>query len=236
VVFPDKSVLYRKEQKEKPVVFMMWRRIAVAAVLTGLAFSVWMLVPEDAVQRNSTPLAANAGVKTSKNPALVNNGSKPLQAAPVAQQPEPVASQQLAKRTAIAMPVVEKNSSPVAPVSDNSQLMASSGEVTLPANQVSAATETLNAANLQTETGRIGVEDIEVKQFNNTQAQAADNDHADLIKPTVYKELDTDDNSKSLYVGTMEINRDKLRGFLRKAGTIFRSKSRQEDDKIDTNK
>lgn len=236
VVFPDKSVLYRKEQKEKPVVFMMWRRIAVAAVLTGLAFSVWMLVPEDAVQRNSTPLAANAGVKASQSPATANKGSKTQEPLPLVQLPEAVVPQHLAKSNTIAVPVVEKGGSPAAVVSDNSQLMASSGEVTLPANQVSAATETTSAANLQTETGRIGVEDIEVKQFNNTQAQAADNDHADLIKPTVYKELDTDDNSKSLYVGTMEINRDKLRGFLRKAGTIFRSKSRQEDDKIDTNK
>ena len=236
IAFPDKSILYRKESEEKPVVFMMWRRIAVAAVLTGLAFSVWMLVPDNAVQRNQPQLAANAPVKASQSPAATRNGNKPLQGAPVAQQLTAVAPQQTAKNNPIAALAVEKNGGSVAQVPDNRQLIASSGETALPANQLSAASETAETVGLQTETGRIAAEDVEVKQFINTQVQTADNDHADLIRPTVYKELVTDDNSKSLYVGTMEINKDKLRGFLRKAGTIFRSKSRQEDDKIDTDK
>lgn len=236
IAFPDKSLLYRKEQKEKPVVFMMWRRIAVAAVLTGIAFSVWMLVPEDTVQRNPAPLAANNRVKASQRTTVANNNSKTLQDAPVAQQPSAVVPQQTAKNNAVAVPVVEKSGSSVAPVSDNRQLIASSGEVTLPANQVSVAAETAETVGLQTEAGRIAADEAEMKQFANTQVQTTDNDHADLIRPTVYRELVTDDNSKSLYVGTLEINKDKLRGFLRKAGTIFRSKSRQEDDKIDTDK
>ena len=43
-----------------------------------------------------------------------------------------------------------------------------------------------------------------------------------------------DDEKKSLYVGSLEINKDKLRGFFRKAGSIFRSKSKTEDDKTDS--
>ncbi|HJV20811.1 MAG TPA: hypothetical protein VJ552_13085 [Sediminibacterium sp.] len=232
IAFPDKSVLYRKEQQERPVVFMMWRRVAVAAVLMGLAFSVWMLVPEEAVQRTAAPLAANTPVK----PSVVNSGTPLHNNETVGQQPAATVLQQKSRSNAIVIPVADKNAATTAPVSDNRQLMASSGEVPLPGNQAAERTETINAANLQTETNTTALNDAAEKQNIFSQVQEADNDRADLIKPTVYKELDTDDNSKSLYVGTMEINRDKLRGFLRKAGTIFRSKSRQEDDKIDTNK
>jgi hypothetical protein len=45
-----------------------------------------------------------------------------------------------------------------------------------------------------------------------------------------YKELDTDDEKKSLYLGSLEINKDKLRGLFRKASSIFRSKAKQEED------
>jgi hypothetical protein len=48
---------------------------------------------------------------------------------------------------------------------------------------------------------------------------------------TVYKELDTDDESKSLYLGNLELNRDKLRGFFRKASNLFKSKIKSEDDR-----
>lgn len=236
IAFPDKSVLYRKEQKERPVVFMMWRRVAVAAVLMGLAFSVWMLVPEEAVQRTAAPLAANTPVKPSAKPSVVNSSTPLHNDETVGQQPAATVLQQTAKRNAIVIPVADKSGTSVAPVPDNSRLMAASGETTLPANQAAERIETVNVANLQTETNTTALNDGAEKQNMFNQVQEADNDRADLIKSTVYKELDTDDNSKSLYVGTMEINRDKLRGFLRKAGTIFRSKSRQEDDKIDTNK
>ena len=51
------------------------------------------------------------------------------------------------------------------------------------------------------------------------------------IKPAVYKELDTDDERKSLYVGSVEINKDKLRGFLRKASSLFKGKNKNEEEK-----
>ena len=49
-------------------------------------------------------------------------------------------------------------------------------------------------------------------------------------RQAVYKELDTEDEKKSLYLGSIEINKDKLRGFFRKASTLFRSKAKQEED------
>ena len=57
-----------------------------------------------------------------------------------------------------------------------------------------------------------------------------------MVQPAVYKVLNTDDERKSLYLGSLEINKDKLRGLFRKAGNIFRSKTKQlsEEDKTET--
>ena len=51
-----------------------------------------------------------------------------------------------------------------------------------------------------------------------------------IAQQTVYKELDTDDEKKSLYLGSLEINKDKLRGFFRKAGSLFRGKAKQQEE------
>ena len=51
-----------------------------------------------------------------------------------------------------------------------------------------------------------------------------------IAKTTVYKELDTEDDKKSLYLGSIEINKDKLRGFFRKATSLFRGKAREQEE------
>ena len=53
-----------------------------------------------------------------------------------------------------------------------------------------------------------------------------------VVQQVVYKELNTNDDQKSLLIGSVEINKDKLRGFLRKASTLFGNKQKNEDDKL----
>ena len=45
IVFPDKQLLYRKEETKKPVFYIGWQRIAIAAALIGFVVLVWTLVP-----------------------------------------------------------------------------------------------------------------------------------------------------------------------------------------------
>jgi hypothetical protein len=47
---------------------------------------------------------------------------------------------------------------------------------------------------------------------------------------TKYKELETDEDNKGLLLGSIEINKDKLRGFFRKASSIFKSKAAREEE------
>ena len=71
-------------------------------------------------------------------------------------------------------------------------------------------------------------------QITNT-ANRVDNDiEQPVFHQAVYKELDTDDEAKSLYVAGLELNKDKLRGIFRKASSIFQRKIKGEDDKYES--
>ena len=53
------------------------------------------------------------------------------------------------------------------------------------------------------------------------------------ITPTVYKELNTEEepDKNNLYIGSIEVNKNKLRGFFKKAKDIF-SSSKNDENKV----
>ena len=55
----------------------------------------------------------------------------------------------------------------------------------------------------------------------------------DIIQPAVYKELNTDDvvdTDNGLYIGNMELNKNQVRGILKKVGGLFSGKSKKSTD------
>ncbi len=238
IVFANKELLYRKEEKEKPVIYMQWRRIAVAAALIGLIFSLWMIAPNTLSNQNKQALASTVSANRSAvntnqhNPVELNNNiintSKKLDKKSIGdiQSDKLIAAntsniEKKQDQTLVFNSVAKENSLPVNKVTEKKV-----DERTERAEEIAASTKTtiepINPINNNTILAHATV--TEDEQPNN------------LIKHAVYRELDTDESSNSLYVGVLEINKDKLRGFIRKAGTIFRSKSKQDEDKIVTNK
>jgi len=49
------------------------------------------------------------------------------------------------------------------------------------------------------------------------------------VQPVVYRELDTNDDSQTVNIGSMQINKNKLRGLFKKAGRLFNGKSKKDD-------
>lgn len=237
IVFANKELLYKKEEKEKPVIYMQWRRIAVAAALVGLIFSLWMIVPGTSRNQNKQVLAStinanNSTVNTNKsNLVAVNDNRKST---------DDIQSNKL----------IAANNSSIGKQQDQTLVVHSKApENTLPDNTVTEKTvaaiaekrevEVTASTNASVEPITNNVQMSSNLAKNSILAQATvteDEQPNNLIKQAVYKELDTDESDKSLYVGALEINKDKLRGLIRKAGTIFRSKSKQDEDKIVTNK
>ncbi len=219
ISFGDKSVLYQKEAR-KPVA-MGWWRMAVAAAMIGLMVMVWNLLPTSK-QVDSMVKAGKTTVLPTKDNNIKVNG---------AEATETLATN-ATKNIAVPATLNNNNAAPKLVATNNN-------ESTRLTNEVLANLTTAELANTEQPT---------TITTNNTVPTILDNaDHANqlghaaatpdgssepsIMHQTIYKELDTDDNGKSLYLGNLELNRDKLRGFFRKAGNLFKSKIKSEDDR-----
>lgn len=242
IVFADKKSLYRKEEKERPVFYLYWQRIAVAAALIGAAVLTWPLFSDNStviqpvaklapVNNTVTPKSKEevTGQDNNNTPVLTNNNREVVIAAN-----QTVAHQQSADIITgeLKNAVVEKNKPAQNKQTD---LLALNNTNTQPVetrreNTVSGPVENVHLGQYLPATNNTLV-NTEMVKVNNTN-EVSPSDH--LVQQTVYKELDTDDEKKSLYLGSIEINKDKLRGFFRKASSLLRGKAKQEEEERTT--
>jgi hypothetical protein len=231
IIFPDKASLYREEQKERPVMFMQWRRLAVAAALIGMAVLVWTIVPQN--QPTQSSLAGNTAPVQSGNttdqrnqdaaPSTTNQVIANEQA--FANTRNKVAEQQPQIR--FANTTEEKNN----PDAVTNDLLNRQEDVIASVTDESKTGTLANIHNNANTTATIAMDPVMVA------AKAEDSPPAktNTIQQAVYRELDTDDDRKTLYLGAVEINKDKLRGIFRKASSIFKSKVKQAEPEEESN-
>jgi hypothetical protein len=233
IVFENKQLLYKKEEKERPIFYMQWRRIAVAAALIGFIFSLWMIVPNKLNNTSSQSITSSNSIKNSTPDEVDNNNRN-----------EKISSRKINNIQSNILVInnatnnnnkqnleVSSNSKPIDAIAQNS-INESVRTEEIAASSSANAEANIDATMLETaSTNELSKNEILLKA-----TVSEDEQPNNLIKQAVYRELDADESSKSLYVGVMEINKDKLRGIIRKAGSIFRSKSKQDEDKIVTNK
>jgi hypothetical protein len=235
LLFPDKQSLYRKEEKERPVFYMRWQRIAVAAAILGFAVLTWTLLPDTKnTQQNITAQGNSTKPVTGKQTDATNNNNAQV----TVEQPEQniasvnntVAPNNTIKTEVSAIvnnnpaesnTVIAKIDPPV-----TAQVETTRGDII---STPAAGSFDTKARSLTTS---ISGDNASVE--NAVAVKNNPNNDAAPVHAAVYKELDTDNEEKSLLLGSFEINKDKLRGFFRKAGSLFRSKSKTEDDKTES--
>lgn len=250
IVFPDKASLYRKEEKERRVFYIGWQRAAVAAAFIGLIVLAGRMFSGNGEETRRGAVMASAG---QPQPQAVQQPS-----ATVAQQ----SAAEVKEQAPLTASLVKDRQNENVPQSVATQVSEPANAATLaetpgrlqeqtagmvhndipPVNTIaSGAQDALKqektVQSVQPAT-QLAVNLPETLQ-NNTEAIQAKNTQpndamAMTAQPAVYRELDIDegDDRKSLYVGSLEINKDKLRGLFRKATSLFRGKAK-EDEKTD---
>ena len=243
ILFTDKASLYRKVETKKPAFFMGWQRIAVAAALIGIVALVWTLVPRSIssdqnlaqVTTNNKP-AGTTDFGSEKKTTVAGSTNNHVASTPAitASVSGNASINKIGKNTATEnKPVVEANNL----IATNTTQVISQPVETIRANIVSGSSnvnEAVTAKVIQTlpvENTSISGVDLGKSPNNPDENKSYFTDNA---QQAVYKELDTEDDKKSLLLGSLEINKDKLRGFFRKAGSLFRSKNKDLDDKTDS--
>lgn len=238
ILFPDKADLYREEKKERRVIYMRWQRIAVAAVLTGVAVLLWTVIPQQPntepvlAQQTNTPAANGNGAATITTPVTgtttLTGGDKV--AAVTAGNTNPINAAVSTQQNAVVnTPATDLLAVNTEPVKTNEAVRNDADVITTVSGN---GFETV-ASNTNRVSGNNAVLDnVDMVKPANEQLNNITDNTDNNIHPAVYRELDTEsaDQKKTLLLGSLEINKDKLRGFFRKAGSIFRSKAKTEEE------
>ncbi len=229
LIFADKQSLYRKEERVIP---FAWMRLAAAAAVIGFAILVWWLIPSG---KNTIELAKVKPVKENTVPLIKDTSS-------IRQQIITVPIQDNVDVAAVTAPGNKKSNNSV--VKENKIIVtqaviknntASTENIALVKTQNNQQKNTVpdEVIPLQKQediayTAPVITENAGEQSTHSDYASTKNNDvAANLIKPAVYKELNTDDdNNESLYVGNLNLNKNKLRGVIKKVGGLFAGKAK----------
>ncbi|MDI9365741.1 MAG: hypothetical protein QM541_12375 [Flavobacterium sp.] len=234
IACPNKAALY-KEEKKPSVVYMTWQYMA-AAIVIGLVATVYFVVPSG--KTTNASLASVDDVIKSTTPVILPSTTT-VDEIPVTEAPKnDIATATLAStnKAAKQLPVTQALVTTQQPVVASNTLKPFKEGA-----QAFLASPPKNVENIIAD----AVTNAATNRNNNSTAK---NDLIDASAPSlqavtnplnttniaaqqvVYKELDTNSDDKSLLVGSIEINKDKLRGFLRKASKLFGNKQKNDDD------
>jgi len=244
VIFEDKASLYRKEKRRVVPIFL---RYAAAAALVGIAALIWWTQTGPAI-KHQVAVVKNKPVQNNKTAQITGDSNNHQQVPkPLPQQGDEIAAvtQKPAKQNPDVIVKKHtgelKNETQKAAVKDNKDAIAISKPVRKDEmHTVIADTKIANADNLP-DRNAIVINNNQHSNDINSQAvnQPANNEYAkntnadnnnSIVKPAVYKELNTDDDeNRSLYVGALELNKNKVRGLMKKVGGLFSGKSKNAD-------
>ena len=214
VIFPDKKSLYRKE--EKTVIYFSFSRMAVAAAFIGLLFLVWTVIPNKNKTSNQIAAANNKVVvpvenKMPKDKIVAAKNNSPV----IAKKKVETKQKNNFSQTAL-VPVDERNN---LIVQNNIEEKKSSPSIAVQEKIVDEKRSIVTPVN-NTDT-----------QLAVNRSTVSPDAEKNIFHQTVYKELNTDEEERknNIYVGNVEINKDKLRGFFKRAKAAF-SKSKNDDE------
>lgn len=247
IVHPNKTELYQKQPLR--IIPFGWRRMAVAAAVTVLVGSLWLLsnneettvntekqllanVNKQPIVKHSQSIAAtgitvdgvSVGKSTNQTTAAVAKTGLPTQktVSNVANKP---LMQKNANNTIFSPSEVEQqNQNAVV----NSQLIAANTQIE---GNNSVNTNSIAVAEKNTIATTVSSENFE-KPVTNTYTASYNNTNKPIAQSTVYRELETEDEQKNLYVGFVALNKDKLRGVTRKLGSLFGKKAKKDPEDL----
>lgn len=248
VVFEDKESLLRKEERR---VIPMFLRFAAAAAIIGIAVLVWWMqdskttiTPQIAVQKNIDSVTDNIAVVPEEKAekvlpeAVINekqdedkNKAMASVSAQTLQQKKDKAlvndqEKNIIKQDVMAVPIVSQNDNTIAAYKPET---TDDNDLT---KEILASIESNTSANITKEKTDQEYIDEALRYAKNTDAS-----NSKYAKNALYKELNTDEEERnSLYLGSMQINKNKVRGFMKKVGGLFAGKSKDgnanEDGKL----
>lgn len=238
ISYGDKKDLYRTE-KRRTFYLKPWH-FAAAAIFIGVCITgIWFIKNQDNAE---APVAINQSVKkgAAVNPVdTIQQQQVQLPQQTITAQSSPKKENKIAAETAV------KKRKEIKPV-DNYLQEDQHNLQTIVVDQHPVITHNNNIAKQQKEppAQTHDIADVHIPQ-NITQKPndvavlqtpiVDENDNGYKIYPVAYKEINTNDDDRSLHVGMLDLNKDKVKNLFKKAGRLFGNKSNDlanEDGKL----
>lgn len=212
IVFPNKEKLYKHSAK-KPFVFNIYQPLAIAAVLFTTMMMIWLALPtKEPLKNNYTVQSLDSKPINSSAPRTSSSSFKKEQ------------ENTLQSTTESFQNTAEKNSYVDVTFSSTTSYQTSNNNNNTVVSEVALSNTYPVMANIVQSTA-IQESNVDATHFSIQEVNAEPTlkleDALSAEQSVVYKTLDTEDEDKMLLVGSLEINKDKLRGLVRRASTLF---------------
>jgi hypothetical protein len=250
ITFGDKGSLYRRE--ERKVGYVRYMRMAAAAAVTGLVLLGWWLYPKATHDGVRGGLATQQGGV--KSGIVKTVPVRPTVIEPSTKQPDKnttAAVSVVGKHGGVATtvtaqngnrPTAQKQQVPVKTGGDNSVAFvagvkddnASTTQPVLVTNPdlVLKIDKTAGISMPIDESQLVALTTTPAVVTSPNQGKSAENP---FVKPgkeqlVAYKEIDTNTDDRSMYIGSLELNKDKVKGFFKMAGRLFGARPKKDTD------
>ena len=229
IVCPNKVGLYKKEKQLK-VVYIQWYKMVTAAVLIGFMALLYFVLPTNKTSQNKSIATLIKTTITRNNIVTPKRVKAATITPPKAEQPTTaiavtsnknntkksnglVSIKNTLTNTIVTNtpPAITKPNGYKQNAIENLQTLLKNSQKN---DEILVTNSDLNRTIENTIKNNIIDEPIKLPAFTNTKTNTT-------AQQIIYKELDTNTDEKNLLVGAIEINKDKLRGFLRKASNLF---------------
>lgn len=243
IPFIGKSALYRKE-KQRRVIPVAWLRMSAAAAVAGLIALTWVTL----LPYNSGNSVASSEKTINKLPGK-NSPRKTQQ--PVTEQPVAALQTEKGKKdideastvtktvTGQKVESIAKNKVEKTGFTVTKQQPELVKEPVVPRNALAATNKPVanpKIANTGASTGNDVNSGNSSDLAKDNSAEARPGRHNEvkeepmLATRALYKEIDSDDEEKVLYIGAARINKNKLKGLFKKAANFLDKKSNHDDN------
>jgi hypothetical protein len=243
ISFHHKKSLYKKE--ERRVVYFKWTRIAAAAALVGVATLVWRMAPHNV--KSNTDVTTVQHNKQNVKPAqntTINKDTTQRIAQPSQNINEQVASvkktQQKNDKALVAKTEKKKT---IKPVERNTQKETNIALNNFKKDDTTNATQQLTGNKNDVDNSNpivANVDNNKVKEEEDPLEKAKSTNAVntktpkEIVQPAVYKELNTDEDvntDNGLYIGNMELNKNQVRGIMKRIGGLFSKSKKSSNEK-----
>lgn len=250
IEYPEKSSLYRFTEKKKPLVYLSFQKYAVAAVFLGLLLFSYFLWDQPAMNQLSNPASPLLSdevtpkknkPETASNPALSLNNFANNSRNNSRNNNRNGNTNRNITNSNVNSNITNKNTNSnkntysnftnsIATITASTKMPANDiASVWKPTNRLPAEVSGIEKQNIRNTANSLHTEETSIQAAAIASEASTTNDELGaetkpLDSADNYAYLETDEEDRTFTIGNIELNKDKFRGLVRKAGSIFKTK------------